>query len=483
MRSLADYKHALYALLPSGPIWPSQAGEQPVWDDLIDSIAPEFQRVDARGEDLIQEAIPQADGSTYPDELLEDWERVAGLPEPCTTVIGTETNRRQALIAKLRGPGSPTAAKFLEILAGYGITGDIVQGYYTIDSIDRTTGGSKTPPLWVFAATGSVTYNDGVGPDGATDADLLDLPLVTDTANVDIDAMADNEFVHIDFWAKSATGTDQSVDVRTVLRDGTTPTQDTITLDNTWRHYTYDVDVLAGVTTPELSFKSSAGSASFHVWSSKTATDKLAPDVIAGHQRRWGEPFGAGVGAGTPVGFWHDFAYGYMTDLTDRTLGEPSWGTIGSPTLTNDTAINPVTYQTTADELTTAGDEGLSCDFNQDTTTAVTMRWSFWVRSTSATDQAMLVRFKHGDASTVTNLSFSARDTWDRIEGTVDIIAGGGTPQIIIVDNADSGVFEVAQLRIGLQNSDIECVVSDRAPLHTNATPAIIGEHTTEAQD
>lgn len=117
-RTSADYREHLKALLPPGQAFPREAGTE--MHNLLDGLAQEWARIDARGERLIIEANPF--GSV---ELLPDWERVAGLPDKCAgTLETTQQGRRNALISKLSSTGGQSPAYFIAVAAalGYEVT-------------------------------------------------------------------------------------------------------------------------------------------------------------------------------------------------------------------------------------------------------------------------------------------------------------------------------------------------------------------------
>lgn len=114
----ADYRRQLQALLPRGAAWTRALGA--VLTRVLDSLAEEFARVDARARALINEALP--DTTT---ELLPDWERVAGLPDGCSGRLrDTLQGRRLDLVSKLTATGGQSLAYFGAVAAalGYHIT-------------------------------------------------------------------------------------------------------------------------------------------------------------------------------------------------------------------------------------------------------------------------------------------------------------------------------------------------------------------------
>ena len=116
MPTAADYLEQLKTLLPPGQAFPREAGT--TLHTLLDGMAAELARVDGRGEALPIEANP---AST--NELLSDWERVAGLPDKCSGVLEeTLQGRKNALLAKLTSTGGQSASYFIEIAAALGYT-------------------------------------------------------------------------------------------------------------------------------------------------------------------------------------------------------------------------------------------------------------------------------------------------------------------------------------------------------------------------
>lgn len=112
----ANYSRLLQQLLPQGIAWPRDSDS--TLAQFLSAVAVEFSRIDARAASLVDAVMPSA-----ASELLEDWERVAGLPDPC--LVGqTQTLqlRGDALVAKLAGTGGQSIAYFIAIAADLGFT-------------------------------------------------------------------------------------------------------------------------------------------------------------------------------------------------------------------------------------------------------------------------------------------------------------------------------------------------------------------------
>lgn len=104
------FTHALLAKLPLGEIWP-RALDIDLYRTmraLAGVVARWAERV---GRFLLWEAFPP---TSY--DLLPDWERVLGLPEPCFPAAQTLEERRQAVLEKLqRRPGGQSRPYFTGI--------------------------------------------------------------------------------------------------------------------------------------------------------------------------------------------------------------------------------------------------------------------------------------------------------------------------------------------------------------------------------
>lgn len=115
-----DYRRQAQALLPQGPAWPRETDALITY--LLNGLSEEFARVHNRDIDLLAEMIPI---STV--EMLEDWERVAGLPDACAGTLETLDLRRRALLTKLATLGGQDAVYFIGLAAIFGWTIEIFE--------------------------------------------------------------------------------------------------------------------------------------------------------------------------------------------------------------------------------------------------------------------------------------------------------------------------------------------------------------------
>lgn len=114
-RDATAFAHALMALLPTGEIWPRAS------DSTLVRVVTGLTRVVGRwanrcGTFLLVEAFPPTSLN-----LLPDWERVLGLPEPCLVPPTTIRERQLQVREKLaRRPGGQSRRYFLGLAARLG---------------------------------------------------------------------------------------------------------------------------------------------------------------------------------------------------------------------------------------------------------------------------------------------------------------------------------------------------------------------------
>lgn len=106
VRSEADYLQQLVALLPPGPAWEPE--QVPEIHRLLEGLSLEFARIDGRVSDMIDEADPLT-----VRELVSDWERVMGLPDPCMGESPSFEERRKAVRTRHVAVGGQSIAYFV----------------------------------------------------------------------------------------------------------------------------------------------------------------------------------------------------------------------------------------------------------------------------------------------------------------------------------------------------------------------------------
>ena len=156
-RSAADYAEGLSDLHPVGAAWPrveapapddtTPRGDDEALSDLTRGLAQVWgDKVDARAADLL--FIETDPRQTY--ELLPDWERAYGLPDPCNAEVQNIALRREALIRKLTLLGRQDIPFFTQIATDLGYRIKIYEYRPVICGISRC---GETRP------TGQLSYS------------------------------------------------------------------------------------------------------------------------------------------------------------------------------------------------------------------------------------------------------------------------------------------------------------------------------------
>jgi uncharacterized protein YmfQ (DUF2313 family) len=130
-RSGDDYKQAFLALLPQGEAWPREVGSTLV--RVCGGLCEFWGYVDGRIADLLErESDPR-----LTIELLPDWERNWGLPDPCYTAPQSITERQAALVYKMTTLGGQSAQFLIDAAAHIGYSISISEYHPFMVGIDR----------------------------------------------------------------------------------------------------------------------------------------------------------------------------------------------------------------------------------------------------------------------------------------------------------------------------------------------------------
>ncbi|MCW5760106.1 MAG: DUF2313 domain-containing protein [Phenylobacterium sp.] len=113
--SREDYRDALLSLLPRGRVWSKDEGSTQY--RLMSGLAPTFERLDARAQFLLFDAFP-----ANSVELLEEWERTLGLPDPCEGEGQSIEQRRAQVVVKMFEGGGQSVPYYLRVLDRLGYT-------------------------------------------------------------------------------------------------------------------------------------------------------------------------------------------------------------------------------------------------------------------------------------------------------------------------------------------------------------------------
>lgn len=120
--TLAKYVRAFKQTFPRGWAW--LFPKDLAFDQLVNSMAQEFARVDEKARSLFDEFDPR---TTF--ELLTDWERLVGIPDECTpdpNNLGSLFERRVRVLQKLTTGGGQTPAFYALIAEQLGYDADIL---------------------------------------------------------------------------------------------------------------------------------------------------------------------------------------------------------------------------------------------------------------------------------------------------------------------------------------------------------------------
>lgn len=114
-----DYTQAHAQFLPRGLAWPTSRGS--VLGKLFAAFSRLYVAVHAALILLAKELDPRSSVL-----LLSDWEKFAGLPDECSLVQATESERRAAVMAKIAATGGSSADYFIGIAEALGYAGSTV---------------------------------------------------------------------------------------------------------------------------------------------------------------------------------------------------------------------------------------------------------------------------------------------------------------------------------------------------------------------
>ena len=139
-RSGDDYTDALMALLPKGQAWPRAI--ESVLSRTCSGLAKIWGDVDGRAADLLEIESDPRDTT----EMLLDWERNWGLPDPCEVYPpDTEPERRDELVFKMTLLGRQDRKFFIDMAARQGETVTIREYAPYMSGVSRV-GDTRKPP-------------------------------------------------------------------------------------------------------------------------------------------------------------------------------------------------------------------------------------------------------------------------------------------------------------------------------------------------
>jgi uncharacterized protein YmfQ (DUF2313 family) len=138
-RAGSDYAHQLLALLPRGQAWPKEPVST-LWR-ACHGLAEYWGFVDGRAADLLErESDPR---KTI--ELLPDWERAWGLPDPCFPSATTIGERQRMLVMIMTWMGGQSREYFKRVAEWVGYTIEIKEFAPFMCGISQV-GDTRAPP-------------------------------------------------------------------------------------------------------------------------------------------------------------------------------------------------------------------------------------------------------------------------------------------------------------------------------------------------
>jgi uncharacterized protein YmfQ (DUF2313 family) len=137
------YARQLQALLPSGAAWPREPDS--VLAQVLLAEAQEFARLDLRAAEFLEETDPR---TAY--ELLPDWERVLGLPDPCTAAATSVAARQLACWRKLAFQAGQTPAFYIALAASIGFEIEVHEFDPDVDDYDASLAAEVAAGRWRF---------------------------------------------------------------------------------------------------------------------------------------------------------------------------------------------------------------------------------------------------------------------------------------------------------------------------------------------
>ncbi len=152
----STYTKFLKTLLPKGDAWNRSPGS--VWHTFLSAIADELVRLHNRGGvDLLRELYPATSL-----ELLDDWERILGLPDDCIGEATSTQDRRAQILYRLTNRGGQSPQFYIDLALQLGFVVTITEFNQFRAGISRA-GDALTNGAWVFtwqvnAPAQTVTY-------------------------------------------------------------------------------------------------------------------------------------------------------------------------------------------------------------------------------------------------------------------------------------------------------------------------------------
>lgn len=175
------YVQQLTSLLPTGQAWNTEPGSNLM--AMLRVFAAELAQLHGRADRIMIEALPS---STF--DLLEDWEKAAGLPDSCSPLADTRPERIDALVSKIKRLGGQSPQFFIDLAESLGYEIEITEFRPFLCGInhcgtDHLTEGHDIRFIWYVTVLNAKLLYLRCG-EGTIDQRLLDFRQADDLACV-----------------------------------------------------------------------------------------------------------------------------------------------------------------------------------------------------------------------------------------------------------------------------------------------------------
>jgi uncharacterized protein YmfQ (DUF2313 family) len=135
-----DYANAFLTMLPQGQAWPKEPGS--TLERACTGLSYYWGDVDGRAADLLErESDPR-----MTVELLPDWERAFGLPDPCFPSATTIAERQKMLVLHMTWLGGQSREYFISLLEWLGYPGVYIKEFSPFMAGVSQVGDTRAPP-------------------------------------------------------------------------------------------------------------------------------------------------------------------------------------------------------------------------------------------------------------------------------------------------------------------------------------------------
>ena len=160
-RTGEDYADAMQSLLPLGQAWPR------TWDGVLMLVVRGLTRIWGDFEIRASKLLEMESDPRTTIELLPDWERNWGLPDPCYQSPQSIAERQLALVMRMTLEGAQSREFFIQIAAMIGYTITITEYRPFFIAMDgcgdcRVSGAAGAPDPVIMSGDGRTAHDRGL---------------------------------------------------------------------------------------------------------------------------------------------------------------------------------------------------------------------------------------------------------------------------------------------------------------------------------